>query len=349
MILLLLILLFPSFAFADWLVVPQSVTKDLGGTTHIRPDLTPLPIPVARLNGVTLDPSDCPPILNPRCFLIQVNEDFSKLTPANKALWYKPNVKEVNNWLAHKNISPINVRSVPSASLLPRLWRYAWDLIQPALAWALSCPGGSACDDFERTDSLPLNGSWTLHGFPTLDPNFPLLGDRIVYFSTHWSYAETTAIKFNPDQEAQTVNAVNGGCTPTNNCYHGPAVRINANGFYVALVDPDDHYSEIDIFDITGAICGTAYCTQTIASDNVTVWVNGDVLKLKIVGGDLTGYQNGSLTMTPLAADFSFATGQPGIAGYDGYTNFSQGVDDFIASNVTSGAVVRRRAPVVIQ
>jgi hypothetical protein len=195
-------------------------------------------------------------------------------------------------------------------------------------------------DDFERTDSNPLNGSWNNYCFDGCGGLLELYQGDVINGSGGARYSVFTAFSATPNQEAEII--VYFGACVGYQCWLGPLVRADgADNMYGALLFADPAYSEIDMFLADGSIA-------TLASDNVTQWVADDVAKLSVTGDVLTLYRNGSVFLTA-PPDATLTTGQPGI--YINVINSTMWsfarIKSFSAGNIAGTAIARRRAVVV--
>lgn len=149
--------------------------------------------------------------------------------------------------------------------------------------------------------------------------------------SNGWSEVNTTTADFTDDHEAQIVAS-------TLNTFDalGPVVRSSASGCYCISVD--------GTAGSTRRVCRMDGTTKVVVgSVNITP-VNGDTLKLRVVGSTITAYVNGSLVDT--ITDSTYTTGQPGIFYNRGGTGLSRG-DTFSASDITSGPSIIRPATII--
>jgi hypothetical protein len=196
-------------------------------------------------------------------------------------------------------------------------------------------------DDFERTDSNPLNGSWNNYCFNGCGALLELYQGDVINGNVGDTYSIFTAFTATPNQESEIVIYFSA-CTSDYQCWLGPLVRGDgADNMYGVLLFSHPGYSEVDLFLDDGSI-------TTLASDNVTQWIDDDVAKLSVVGDELTLYRNGSVFLT-VPPDATLATGQPGI-----YINVIETAWDslariksFSAGNIGSVVTTRRRAVVV--
>jgi len=134
------------------------------------------------------------------------------------------------------------------------------------------------------------------------------------------SYAElnTSTYDFHDNQEAEILVSLLGSGD-----YPGPAVRVTASGAYIIHADGTNDPSR-SIYRLDGTT-RVKIGTLTIAP------INGDTLKIRAVGNQISAYKNGILIET--VTDNTYSTGQPGIYYNRGNINASRG-DNFVGYTV---------------
>ena len=162
-----------------------------------------------------------------------------------------------------------------------------------------------ATDNFTRADANPISGSWaTVGGAAAWQIKSNMAESTVIGINANLSIS--TAVVWPADQYSEVTVGVSGVVTDLG----GPAVRFNPaskNGyilFYQGGSGP-----------ITIQTVITPGSGATIASSGTLNVSPGDVLRLVVIGNQLSAYQNGVEIIAPFT-DNTFATGSPGLSSY---------------------------------
>jgi hypothetical protein len=113
---------------------------------------------------------------------------------------------------------------------------------------------------------------------------------------------------FTANQYAQCV--VNFSTLTTNTHAVGPTVRGSSSGYYRFVLNGNNVASNLSLAKVVGGVF------TDISSGGATVTAaSGDLLRLEVIGTQLTAYYNGVQKFQ--VTDSSLSTGAPGVAGFD--------------------------------
>ena len=191
-----------------------------------------------------------------------------------------------------------------------------------------------ASDDFNRTDANPIGGNWTT---VTAEGAMQIVSNAATPASTsNDSAAYWNADTFADDQWSEcdaTVTGSNGGTGP------GPMVRAatGAETFYRVTCDHSATGIGLDRF-VAGGF--------TNLWTRAATFVNGDRVRLRVVGSTLAVFINGVQVGADHVDGSPIASGQPGIAFSSGGVSAAT-LDNWAAGEVGGAATIDATATIV--
>jgi hypothetical protein len=162
-----------------------------------------------------------------------------------------------------------------------------------------------ATDNFTRADANPISGSWdTVGGAAAWQIKSNMAESTVIGINANLSIS--TAVVWPADQYSE----VTVGVSPINTDLGGPAVRFAAGSKNGYILFYQGGSGPITVQTVITPGSGT-----TIASSGTLNVSIGDVLRLVVIGNQLSAYQNGVEIIAPFT-DNTFATGSPGLSSY---------------------------------
>jgi hypothetical protein len=206
-------------------------------------------------------------------------------------------------------------------------------LLIPSLLFA-----ASGSDDFNRSNSSPLSGSWAT-GFPN---------------NEYWALPDIVSSQVQPHDTGGYIGAhFTGFAAQPNQWAQIKVVTLNDAefDFVAAIVRSDGKGNFYYCLTSTGGYTEIGYwqglgTTNTVLTYTTgTPWATGTLLRLSITGDALDCTKDGKSVLT--ANDSTLTSGQPGFFMFSSTTAANIVFDDFSASDIGGATVVRHKSIVM--